>query len=222
MPVAFGAGPLNWEETFTYSDGTLDAVSGGNWGSPAVTGDQKFSVTSGAVGRTGTTGWGGAYSTKSNFGDGDLMFEFTAWPGDGLQVLLHMFALHAAGEGGVSGMSFNITKNASANDRIRLQRWNASAVQATHIDNTALELAAGDWIGLRKNGSVWSVYHKTSAGSWTQLGSDVTDSTARTTGRIVLESNSAATALTRIQYRDLGNPSSPTGRAKFQTMMMGG
>jgi hypothetical protein len=50
-------------------------------------------------------------------------------------------------------------------DVLRLRRYNNGA--ATTLQTTTLALAAGDSVGASKIGSLISVYHKPSAGSWT-------------------------------------------------------
>lgn len=192
---AFAQGPLAWSDDFAgYTNGDVNTVTGGAWAGPVVTGDQVGRIDAGDLIRGTASGWGGAYTTKADFGrDTDFVWEIAAKPGDGLQMLLYMLAVPAA-SGGNTGYVLNISAVASANDRFRLQRWNANTVAATHVDVSDAELGNGDALGLRVRGDGVLQFMRRQAGTWSQIGSDVTDATL-TAGRVMLESNSGATRI---------------------------
>lgn len=221
MPPAFGAGPVIWSEGFAYSDGNLATVGSAVWGEPVVTADaaRHIRVDTGALAGPVAAGWAGAYTLKSDFGDGDYILPLAAPPADTFQMLIHLLAKHD-GEGGITAYTLNHSKIAAALDRIRLQRWSASSVAATLIDDSSSEWVAGDAFGWRRIGSLLSLWRRPSGGSWAQVGADQSDATL-TAGRVMVESNSGVTSLDNLEVRSNASSRQPTPAIRrFQHLLV--
>ena len=170
-----------FEDTFSYSDGDLDTVSGGVWGNPYFAAQQDIRVVSGKAMKATTGTWSDAYTTDNTFGDGDYVFK-------GLTVqrsLGFICAAHDA-EGGTDGYGIDCNPGSS----IRLVRVDndVTTALATATINT---WTAGDSFVIRKDGSRLSIWHFDAATSKLRCIAEPVTDTTYTSGRIAIETNSA-------------------------------
>lgn len=194
MAVPVGTGPVLWEDQFPYAD-TEDIGTTAAWDTPAVTGDARMRVLGGQMARAAVAGYSGAYTTKSDFGDGDFIFRLTALPDDTNQLLMRV--LGVAGAGTVSGGFFANLLMQAGNDRLRL----TAGGQSTPVDVTDRDLVAPTALCIRREAPAVSLWHFRS-GAWEQVGATASFATP-TAGRIIVETNSSLTRVDAVEYRAL-------------------
>jgi hypothetical protein len=155
--------------------GLLDDFSGtlGGWTNP-IFGASAVVISSGRL--AGSAGGDNAACWTTNFAsdDQEVYYEIPTDTGN----LLSLYLLIQDTDSSPTCYAMDVM-GSLASDVLRMRRFNNGAL--TTLKTGTLSAASGDWIGADKVGSLISVYHKPSAGSWTLIDS-VTDGSPLTGG----------------------------------------
>lgn len=221
-PGAFGTGtPATFTDTFSYADGTLTTLNSAWQAGPWVS-DGSLSVSSGKV-VTGEAD--GSFSNNMHTtvydvvaaGGLDFILDGVTHPSAAATRYARLYVLHSAPGAGSTHNGYLVTINAytgGGNDQTVLTKMVAGTESAALITGTA-EWVAGAGLGLRvmPDGkiSLW----KTVSGVWTQIGSEVTDTTF-TTGRVGVMLNGSGSSIDGIRVLPAA---SAKGRARFGASM---
>lgn len=197
MPVPVATGPLLYEDTFTYADGTLTGK--GDWANGIYNGQPSLRVVSNQAAGPAATGWADNYTatTTFNVGSGGLDFiarNITYAVGSNTWVYTHcLVTIESAG--GVDGYAFRWRDGFTYG----ANRWDDKAFTA--IITTSQNAVQGDDLCLRiLSGGTIQLWRKPSGGSWAQIGSNATDTTY-TSGRVGMETNVSGDRWDSIEVR---------------------
>ena len=174
-------------DTFTGTNGTTPPnASWGNVNSTIVI--QSNTAAGGTAGSLNNAYWTTTYTANHL----EAYVQVTTLPADGQWFALELIDANTTG----NGYEIRVDKVAGAsNDTIKVFKVDAYTPGAQIGSTQTSEMAANDWYGMYINGSTIQIWKKLSAGSWTKLGTDITDSTYSVSNNILLDIYSTTTRL---------------------------
>lgn len=203
MAVPFGSGDVLFRDEFPYSDGSLSVVGSASWSGPFISGNSVIRVVSNATAGAVGSLFSEAYINRTFPNDIDVLMKITTLPtGTG-----HSLRLGICGQGAGSatpdGYVFRFQwLTGGGNDSWRLYEL-TDAVYSSAIVNTTSELAAGEWIGVRRIGSTIQMYKGTTARVFSTVGGEMTDSTYSAGGRVWLTADDDDVRMDSFEVRRL-------------------
>lgn len=171
-------------DTFTYSNGELDTVSGGLWVDDTFNfSNDGLSVSSNEANNSSALDERSYWADALAEGDGEVAAVLTALPGSGTQKVFLGYRIAGPDTAGVDGYELIIQEEGSALYGIYVERIDNK--NYTNILSAQSTMASTDTIGVRYTGSTHEVYIKPTSGPRIHLRS-VTDGTYTADGNVAL------------------------------------
>lgn len=200
MPF-YGTGTILFEDDFAYSDGNLGTVGTAKWNAGFWTGQTTLRVVSGKAAGPASNGWRDNYS-KTSVSLGSTGIEFiirniARAANTDAATFSHVF-----GAQGASPSSYYILYS-NRNGNYYYQAGKLVSGSFNPLITTTQVAVNGDDVCLQilPNGTM-SLWRKPSGGSWSQIGSNATDTT-RTTGVVALEAFVSAARWDAVEVREI-------------------
>lgn len=205
--AAFGEGNLLFSDEFTYSDGALATVGSAKWLNPWWGSQASIRVVSNEVHSSGGA-WEDAYTIESfdrSHGIDLIARGFIAATSSSTSTFAHILGTPGTNPSGYYISVNNIT--GTGNDIIRFgKNVNGSA---TPLIAVTQEWVDGDDLGCRiEAGGTCRLYYRPAGGSWTEIGTAVTDN-AYSSGICAVECFDAVSGYTAVEVRDTLTPGEP-------------
>jgi hypothetical protein len=189
VAVAFGTGDILFSDGFAYADGALNTVGASNWGAPYAAGDPICQVVSNKVTGSGPSAFSSAYTLRSFPNDIDVILRIATLPSNHGHSVYIGICGQQMGTSGPDGYAIRMQYMSTSDDTWRTYRVVDDSY--TSLVTGYREFVAGEYFGVRRTGSTIQMFYGTSNRTWTQVGSNVSDSTYSGGGRvwIVTEGN---------------------------------
>lgn len=209
MPF-YGTGSVLFSDDFTYADGDLTTVGSAKWNAGYWTGQPTHRVLSNQAANGPAQGWKDNYSkTSFSIGANGVEFIYKGIQRDAntnAKTFMHFLGAAAGSPNGY----YIMYDNRSGAFYYELGEM-VSGGFATKITTTQVAVAGDDVAAQILPGGVMSLWRKPSGGSWSQLGSSITDTT-RSSGVLAIESFVASARWDGVEVREV--PAATTSRLK--------